>query len=283
MITTQIKNTINGVLRPLNVRVDTWTAIDAERRRIAKLETAGHLDAPRYPLPEQLRRVETARIAEAYRAYAGQIERLKNPETNATGYDARNDYFTTPDLEALYLMIRTIAPRRIVEVGCGNSTRISRQAIIDGGLTTELVAIDPMPRVDVAKLTDRFEQRRLEDLDDFESVFSLEPGDFLFIDSSHEVFVGNDVANLFCRILPALPPGVIVHVHDVFLPYEYPPAFARPYSRWGEQYLVHALVRSRDCEVLWPGYHLQRDRVDLHDSLPFLRRGRAQSFWFRWS
>ncbi|WP_235754343.1 class I SAM-dependent methyltransferase [Ruegeria pomeroyi] len=128
---------------------------------------------------------------------------------------------TTPDAEALYLMIRRYQPRRVIEVGCGNSTRITRQAALDGGLETEITAIDPWPRADIAGVVDRFEQARLEEVDP--AVFAaLEADDVLFIDSSHQVRMSNDVAHLFCRIIPALAPGVVIHVHDVFLPYEYP-------------------------------------------------------------
>ena len=280
-ISTRCKTLFNRALRPLNLRVDTWTAIDKERRRITMLEEAGHLSKPRYPLTSGMRRVDVSPIVRAWEEHRGSIERLMSPSTNSTGFTVHNEYFTTPDLEVLYLMVRTLKPSRVVEIGCGNSTRITRQAIIDGGLETELIAIDPYPRTEISGLTDRFEQCRLETIDDFSERFSLGPGDILFIDSSHEVMVGNDVAMIFGRIIPELNPGVVIHVHDIFLPYEYPADFAHNYP-WGEQYLVQALATGRDCDVLWPGHHLQRDRKDLHDQLPFLRKGRAQSFWFKW-
>lgn len=282
-LTTHVKTTLNRALRLFNVRLDSWTAIDREQRRIAALERAGRLAAPQYPLTGGMRRFDPTLMAAAYQEHAPALERMKHPATNDTGYDANNSFYTSPDCDALYLLVRTIKPRRVVEIGCGNSTRVTRQAIIDGGLATELVAIDPMPRADIAGLPDRFLQTRLEDVEDFGKEFALEADDILFVDSSHQVFVGNDVAAIFCRILPSLSPGVIVHVHDVFLPYEYPLSFARDYSDWGEQYLVQALCLAGDYEVLWPGYHLQRDRADLHEQLPFLKDGQAQSFWFRWS
>lgn len=281
-VSTRIKTFLNSTLRPLNVRVDSWTRLDAEAARVAALEAAGHLTRPRYPLTGGMRRLDVSALAEAWETHKDAIERLKNPATNRTGYTAGNNYYTTPDLEVLYLMVRTLKPRRVVEIGCGNSTRIVRQAILDGDLATELVAIDPLPRADISGLTDRFEECRLEEIDNFIERYPLGADDILFVDSSHEVFVGNDVANIFCRIIPALPRGVVVHVHDVFLPYDYPPCFARDYSHWGEQYLLHALILGRDCDVLWPGHHLQRDRIDLHDRLPFITSGNAQSFWFRW-
>jgi predicted O-methyltransferase YrrM len=228
-------------------------------------------------------RFDPAPIVAAYNEYKDDLERMKRPETNQTGYNVDNSFYTSPDCDVLYLMVRSLKPRRVVEIGCGNSTRITRQAIIDGGFETELVAIDPSPRADIANLPNRFFQARLEDIEDFVGQFDLKDGDILFVDSSHEVFVGNDVAAIFCQILPSLPPGVIVHVHDVFLPYEYPASFAHDDSHWGEQYIVHSLCYSGEHDVLWPGYHLQRDWVELHDQLPFLKNGRAQSFWFRWS
>lgn len=281
-LSTTLKAAVNKGLRPLNIRLETWTTIKSEEARIEALNRRGHLCVPRYPLSGGMKRFDPAPMAAAFSDYREELERLRDPSTNQTGYCADNHFFMPPDMETLYLMVRTLKPRRIVEVGCGNSTRITRQAIIDGALQTELVAIDPMPRADIAGLTDRFEQCRLEDVEDFNQRFQLGPDDILFIDSSHEAFVGNDVAVLFCKIIPELPAGVVIHVHDIYLPYEYPVDMARAYPEWGEQYVLHAQIYGRDCDVLWPGHHLQKDRSDLHDMLPFLKSGRAQSFWFRW-
>lgn len=280
---TQIKNCLNALLRPLNVRLDTWTAKDRERERLCALQARGGLDLARYALSQSMKQFDGALLARAYATHHEGLSRLNDPARNATGYDPDNAYFTTPDAEVLYLLVCSLQPRRVVEVGCGNSTRIIRQAIIDEGLPTELVAIDPNPRVDIVGLVDRFERRRLEEVEDVHIFEDLERNDILFIDSSHQVAVGNDVAHLFCRIMPLLKDGVVVHVHDVFLPYDYPATLAFEYSHWGEQYVLHAMIHSRDCEVIWPGYHVQRDRPDLYESLPFITEGRAQSFWFRWS
>jgi hypothetical protein len=177
-------------------------------------------------------------------------------------------------------MIRRFAPKKVVEVGCGNSTRVTRQAILDAGLNTRLVAIDPCPRTDIDHLVDDFVQARVETA--ASELFSdLESGDILFIDSSHEVRAGNDVAHLFCRVIPMLAPGVVIHVHDIFLPYEYPKQFFFGYPSWGEQYVLHALISSGGYEILWPGHYIQRSRPDAAEALPFLQEGVAQSFWIR--
>ena len=84
-------------------------------------------------------------------------------------------------------MIRRFQPRQVIEVGCGNSTRVTRQAIIDGGLETKITAIDPYPRADIAHVVDAFEQKRLEEVDPALFDQPWKPGDVLFIDSSHVV------------------------------------------------------------------------------------------------
>ncbi len=131
------------------------------------------------------------------------------------------DWFPRLDAVALYTLIRTRRPARIVEVGSGHSTRFMARAVRDGGLTTAITAIDPAPRAAIEGLGVTFSKRTLHaaGLSPFRA---LQPGDMLFIDSSHILMPGSDVDLLFGDILPALPPGVIVHVHDVFLPDDYP-------------------------------------------------------------
>lgn len=281
--TTRIKHGLNALLRPLNIKIDSWTVSDRERARIESLRARGKLNEPVYPLTGGMERFDPSLIESAYADHREALSCLASPKANGTGYDPVNSYFAPPDAEVLYLLMRALKPKRVVEVGCGNSTRVTRQAIKDGELGTQLIAIDPYPRIDIEGLVDRFVQGKLEEMTDWSIFESLEKDDILFIDSSHQAAVGNDVAYLFCKIIPALKPGVVVHVHDIFLPYDYPPNFAVDYPDWGEQYVLHAMVNGRDCEVLWPGHHVQRDRIDLHERLPFVKSGISQSFWFRWS
>lgn len=271
---------LNRMLEELDVALTDLTETRAERARLQAFERRGGLDRPAYALSPGMQGFDIAPLAAEYARHAKALERLRDPARNTTGYAPGNGYYDTPDAEALYLMIRRFEPARVVEVGCGNSTRITRQAIRDGGLETTITAIDPRPRADIAHVVDRFEQTRLEDVDP--AVFAdLRSGDVLFIDSSHQVRMSNDVAHLFCRIIPALAPGVVIHVHDVFLPYEYPKRFFHDCPSWGEQYVLHALLQGGGYELLWPGHHLQRDRPDAVAALPFLGQGRAQSLWAR--
>ena len=131
------------------------------------------------------------------------------------------DWFCGLDAAMLYTLIRAQAPKRIIEIGCGHSTRFAKRAIQDGGLATEFIAIDPQPRADLGGLEIRFERTTLQSADP--ALFdALQAGDMLFVDSSHILMPGTDVELVLTEILPRLPVGALVHFHDMFLPEPYP-------------------------------------------------------------
>jgi len=132
------------------------------------------------------------------------------------------DWFPRTDAAIAYTITRTVKPARIIEVGCGHSTRFFARAAADGGLDTRITAIDPAPRADLAGI-ERVDLQQTTLQEAGEAPFRLlEPGDILAIDSSHILMPGTDVDMLLNRILPALPNDVYVHIHDVFLPDGYP-------------------------------------------------------------
>ncbi len=136
-------------------------------------------------------------------------------------------WFPGLDGAAAYAIVRAAAPRRILEVGSGHSTRFLARAASDaaeGGVPAAIVCIDPAPRADLAGLAVGWE-RRLLSPDDLPRFAALEAGDIAVFDSSHLLWEGTDVDLLLNRILPALAPGVLVHIHDVFLPDPYPGAW----------------------------------------------------------
>lgn len=158
-------------------------------------------------------------------------------------YDAGNDQFPPHDAGLLYAMVRHLAPRRMVEVGCGWSTTVTAAAIRDGELLTELTCVEPYPRPFLRGMGDVLTLREEKVEHTPVAVFdALGPGDVLFIDSSHVVKTGSDVAHLFLQILPRLADGVVVHVHDIFLPEDYPQGWVRAGFNWNEQYLLHAYL-----------------------------------------
>jgi hypothetical protein len=276
----RLKGSINSVLALANLRIETLTAEKTEAERIQRQIAIGQFDKPAYPLLDGMEDFDGAWLGEAYVKYRTDLDRMLGGAPPAK-YDRDNGFYATPDAEILYLMVRALEPKRIVEIGSGNSTRIIRQAIVDGRLDVHHLAIDPEPRTDIAGFTTRVVRHRFEETDAADEIANLGPNDILFIDSSHEVHVANDVTKLFCNAIPSLKSGVAVHVHDIFLPFDYPEPFNTSYPWWGEQYLLQVMLAEGRREILWPGYYLQRSRPGMRDVFPFLARGRAQSFWFR--
>jgi predicted O-methyltransferase YrrM len=149
------------------------------------------------------------------------------------------EWFAPLDAAMLYALIRTRRPARLLEVGSGHSTRFAAQAIRDEGLSTQHVAIDPAPRAALDGLNVTLHRAVLKDAD--RALFaSLQAGDMLFIDSSHILMPGTDVDELFNRVLPALPKGVLIHIHDIFLPDDYPADWA--WRGYNEQLVILPLL-----------------------------------------
>lgn len=282
-VTTNTKSLINACLRPANLRLDTLTAETLEQARLDALAATGHFARPAFPLPAAFVSTEAQVVFDNLAAHRARFETFADASANDVGYSFANDYFSSPDAEVLYTMVRHSQPRTILEVGSGNSTRISRQAIHDGKLATTLISIDPSPRRDVAAICDETFPDRVESTRVLERLLGLDAGDILFIDSSHEVKAGTDVVYLLLNILPQLPAGVLVHIHDIFLPYDYPERWVREFRwRWTEQYVVQAMLEFGDAfAVVWPGHHLQRTCADFERHFPFSRGRTACSLWLR--
>ena len=281
-MTTDIKNLLNALLRPLNLKIETLRTEHRETERLQALVREGHFGKPVAPVPESFRRCEGEWILAAVRRHASNFAKMVSGG-GCTPYQLRNDYYTSPDAEVLYSLTRELKPRKIVEIGAGNSTLLFREAINDEGIGTELVSIDPHPRRDISRFADRCFAARLESQAASEVVLRLKSGDFLFIDSSHEIKAGNDVVKLFLEILPALPPGVVIHVHDIFLPYEYPKEWIMQNRwPWNEQYLVQALLQgSEEYEVLWAGHYQQKTMPDFAKQFPLWLGKDASSLWLK--
>src|SRR3954452_12289297 len=134
--------------------------------------------------------------------------------------------YSPADAAVLYAMVRSLRPRRIVELGSGQSTLVMAEAIRANraeGHDVELAAFDPYPGLTGAGLPglSRLERLIAQDVP-LETFEELEAGDFLFVDTTHTVKIGSDVNFIVLEVLPRLAPGVVVHLHDIFLPYEYP-------------------------------------------------------------
>ena len=155
------------------------------------------------------------------------------------------DWFPRLDAAMAYSMVRTLRPRRIVEVGSGHSTRFFARAIADAGLDATITAIDPAPRADLVGLKAvKLLRKPLQEVG-AEPFAELAAGDILAIDSSHALMPGSDVDMLQNRILPELPAGIIVQVHDIFLPDDYPAEW--DWRGYNEQLGMATLLHESSC------------------------------------
>lgn len=282
-LTTQLKFLANRLLKPVNLKIDSLTIERAEMARLDKLKQLGQFRDQVLPIPKPIAEWDSRPAFAALTRYQDRFAALADPETNDVGYSYRNDFFSSPDAEVLYTFVREYKPGVIVEVGCGNSTRVIRQAIIDNGGGTTLIAIDPQPRIEVVTFVDHHYRQRVEEFPPTKLAGLLHPGDFLFIDSSHEIKPGNDVVYLLLQLVPLLAPGVVIHIHDIFLPYEYPCHWIMEQRHpWTEQYLVQAMLAYSDSfAVLWPGQYAQRTSPEFTRSFPHTDRHCAHSLWLR--
>ena len=193
------------------------------------------------------------------------------------------DWFPRLDAAAAYSMVRRFRPRRIVEVGSGHSTRFLARAALDGATGTTLTAIDPAPRATLGGLEIELLKTRVQEAGD--APFArLAEGDFLVIDSSHKMAPGSDVELLIERVLPALPMGAYVHFHDIFLPDDYPEAWA--WRRYTEQGAVSALLAGSRYSIVFASAWILARRKDLLAGsvihrLPLVPGAIESSLWLR--
>lgn len=182
-------------------------------------------------------------------------------------YYIDNDFFGEVDAEILYGIIRKFKPAKIIEIGAGFSTRLAAQAILKNkakdNSICKLVSIEPHPDPILKQgfpglshlITKKVEEVPIDEF------LSLLANDILFIDSSHVLKTGGDVEYIYLEILPRLNKGVIIHVHDIFFPLEYPREWVVENNFfWTEQYLLQAfLMFNSTFKVLWCGSYMHTE------------------------
>jgi hypothetical protein len=189
-------------------------------------------------------------LLESMSRYADDLRRIGGDTPPEPRWN--QDWFPRLDAAAAYVFVRETRPQRILEVGSGHSTRFMARAARDGGLQTAITSIDPAPRADIESagvmlIRETVQQAGLTHFS------ALSEGDVLFIDSSHILMPGTDVDLLMNHVLPALPRGVMVHIHDIFLPDDYPPDW--DWRGYNEQLGVGALIQGRGYRILWSSHY----------------------------
>ncbi|MFG0245058.1 MAG: class I SAM-dependent methyltransferase [Phycisphaerales bacterium JB052] len=182
------------------------------------------------------------------------------------------------EAEVLYSTIRSSKPKKIIEIGCGYSTLLIAEALRDAKhddptFGCEYICYEPFrpSYLDPApEQVTRFVDKPVQELD-CRTIAELGPGDLLFIDSTHVAAIQSDVVHEYLALLPALNPGVRIHIHDIFLPYDYPMNWMHK-SRffWNEQYLLFAyLLGNNGIRVTMPLHYLWRQHeAELRERFP---------------
>ena len=205
-------------------------------------------------------------------------------------------YASNGDGAILYGMVREFKPKKILEVGSGFSTCIAWAALqknkTEDGKSGSITAIEPFPKPVLKKLLSKSNgnvtliQNKVEDVN-IQLFEKLQSGDILFIDSSHVIKIGNDVHYIFLSVLPKVPPGIIIHFHDIRFPYDYPKRWVLKAKKfWTEQYLLQMFLAFNDTfEILFASNYMYDKYPELMvDSLVGLNNkgdGWPGSFWIR--
>lgn len=186
-------------------------------------------------------------------------------------------------------MLRHAKPGRVIEIGSGYSSCMlldTNERWFNNSI--KCTFIEPYPDLLHSLLkeddTDRVEiiPTRVQDVDP--SIFkTLGANDILFVDSTHVSKIGSDVNDIFFNVLPSLAPGVLVHFHDIFYPFEYPKAWAEAGRAWNEAYLLRAFLQSNsDFEIVMFNtflQHFHKDYFALH--MPLCLKNTGASIWLR--
>jgi hypothetical protein len=231
-------------------------------------------------------------LADIFPRFIGDFDYPKQPvgsEKNPQGFFLENSQFSWLDARALFVMLRWLKPRRMIEVGSGFSSLLSadvNRRFLEGRM--DFRCIEPYPRPFLANGFEGLSELVVSPVEalPMDMFGSLQAGDILFIDSSHVSKTGSDVNYLMLEVLPRLEPGVFIHIHDIFLPNEYKEEWVLEEGRsWNEQYLVQALlIHSSGFEVVFgSNYAFLRFPEKVRDALA-LPGGQAfggGSLWIR--
>jgi hypothetical protein len=204
----------------------------------------------------------------------------KNPVWN-------NGFLPGLDIVMLYTLISELKAKKYVEIGSGNSTKVAHKAKLDQNLSTQIISIDPQPRAEIDELVDKVIRKPFETTD-FSILTELEENDILFVDNSHRILPNSDATVFFLEVLPRLKKGVIVQIHDIYLPFDYPQFMCDRF--YSEQYglAMYLLANSEKYQPLAANYYIS-EKAELaniisdfwkHDSTKNVEK-HGGSFWLK--
>lgn len=208
-------------------------------------------------------------------------------ENNQINPRWNNGFLPGLDIIGIYTLLTEYRPKKYIEIGSGNSTKVAYKAKMEHNLTTEIISIDPMPRAEIDNLSDKVIREPFENID-FNILDELNENDILFVDNSHRILPNSDSMVFYLEILPRLKKGVIVHIHDIYLPYDYPQFMCDRF--YSEQYglAMFLLSNSKKYETILPNYFISEDKelsemispIWEHDNLKNVEK-HGGSYWIK--
>lgn len=232
--------------------------------------------------------VEQLKILDSF-SFQNELKEIQIEYTNENLYHYDNSYFGAGDAEYFYSIIRRYKPNKIIEIGSGYSTLIGIYAISknkeeDKSYSCEYVCVEPYKRKWLETLPVKLVRKRIESIE-IEQIDVLNKNDILFIDSSHMIRPQRNVLHEYLNLLPQLKSGVLVHIHDVFSPQDYPNEWIIDGDKfWNEQYLVEAFMSfNSDFRIIGAlNYLFNEHKESICKKLPMVRIIQPkylQSFW----
>ena len=246
-------------------------------------------DRDRRTLPAiDLREQEQLALAESLTRYYAELPFAETPKEGLR-YSFRNDLYCHSDAIFLYSMIRHFQPKRIIEAGSGFSSAVMLDTndLFFGG-AIQLEFIEPYPDRLYSLLTEKDRARAVVHVKKLQEIpvdyfRQLEPGDILFIDSSHVTRVAGEVNYYMFEILPALRPGVLIHIHDIFRGFEYSRRWVYAGISWSESYLLRAFLEYNSAfEILLMNDYLAHLHPEFfRERMPLCLKNTGGSIWLR--
>jgi hypothetical protein len=279
-------------------RLQTWVPIghyyspfvdlDGLATSLPLLHTSDPVDIPAV----DLRIAEQRALLAELRDFASSIKFSQTEaEAREQGhrYWADNPAYGDSDARFLTAVLHHFRPARLIELGCGYSSAVTldaRDRFLDFDLSVTFV--DPYPQL-LESLVRESDGATLSIMPvgtqdvDLDLIRQLDANDVLFIDSTHVSKTWSDVNRIFFEILPALRPGVLVHLHDIFLRFEYPLEWVMEQRAWTEQYILRAFLEfnSKFEILLWPNLLAGLDPVGLFTEYPMMASNAGAAFWMR--
>jgi hypothetical protein len=222
-------------------------------------------------------------------SYSTKIHEIKksDSETDLFAPTWNNGFLPGLDIIGIYTLLSEIKPEKYIEIGSGNSTKVAFKAKKEHTPDTEIISIDPQPRAEIDQLADKIIREPFENIE-FNFINDLQENDILFIDNSHRILPNSDSLVFFLEVLPYLKKGVIVHIHDIYLPFDYPQFMCDRF--YSEQYglAMYLIANPNKYSPILPNYFIFEDQELSKKIEPIWNHANLQgverhggSFWLR--